>query len=97
VVDLEELSERVSASCSATPSDCSAVIIGLVAEISKSLDQGNIVRLGQLGSFQVSVQGTSSISPEELTSKNISRSSIVFRPGKKLKTMLNQLKFYKKK
>lgn len=97
VVDLEELSERVSDSCSVTPSDCSAVIIGLVTEICRSLDQGNIVRLGQLGSFQVSVQGTSSPSPEEVESKNISRSSIVFRPGKKLKNMLNQLKFYKKK
>ena len=96
-VDLEELSERVSDSCSATPSDCSAVIIGLVTEICRSLDQGNIVRLGQLGSFQVSVQGTSSPSPEEVSEANIASSSIIFRPGKKLKNMLNQLKFYKKK
>ena len=97
IADLEELSERVSESCSATPSDCYAVIIGLVTEICRSLDQGNIVRLGQLGSFQVSVQGTSSPSPEEVSEANIASSSIIFRPGKKLKKMLDQLKFYKKK
>ena len=95
VLDLEALSERISNSCSVTESDCHAVVISLVKEITTALDQGNIVRLGQLGSFQISVQSTSSPTPEEVDQSNIKRSSIVFRPGKRLKTMLKQLTFRK--
>jgi len=95
VLDLEALSERISDSCSVTESDCHAVVISLVKEITRALEQGNIVRLGQLGSFQISVQSTSSPTPEEVDKSNIKRSSIVFRPGKKLKSMLKQLVFKK--
>ncbi len=95
VLDLEDLSERVSISCSATQSDCYAVVIGLVKEITSALEQGNIVRLGQLGSFQISIQSTGSATPEEVDKSKIKRSSIIFRPGKKLKLMLKQLVFKK--
>nr|WP_315146012.1 HU family DNA-binding protein [uncultured Flavobacterium sp.] len=95
VLDLEALSERISDSCSVTESDCNAVVISLVKEITRALEQGNIVRLGQLGSFQISVQSTSSPTPDEVDKSNIKRSSIVFRPGKRLKTMLKQLVFKK--
>ena len=94
-LDLEALSERISSSCSVTESDCYAVVISLVKEIAVALEQGNIVRLGQLGSFQISVQSTGSPTPEEVDKSNIKRSSIIFRPGKKLKTMLKQLVFKK--
>lgn len=94
-LDLDDLSERISTSCSVTQSDCYAVVIGLVKEITDALEQGNIVRLGHLGSFQISVQSTASATPEEVNQSKIKRSSIIFRPGKKLKTMLKQLVFKK--
>jgi nucleoid DNA-binding protein len=71
------------------------VVIGLVNEITTALEQGNIVRLGHLGSFQISVQSTASTTPEEVDKSKIKRSSIVFRPGKKLKLMLKNLVFKK--
>ena len=95
VLDLDDLSERVSGSCSVTQSDCYAVVIGLVNEIAIALDQGNIVRLGHLGSFQISVKSKPSTSPEEVDASKIKSSSILFRPGKKLKTMLKKLVFKK--
>lgn len=95
-LDLDDLSERVAASCSVTPSDCYAVVIGLVNEIAKGLEQGQIVHLGHLGAFQVSVQSHASATPEEVNPSKIKRSTILFRPGKKLKQMLSQLTFIKK-
>lgn len=95
VMDLDDLSDRISSSCSVTQSDCYAVVIGLVNEITTALEEGNIVRLGHLGSFQISVQSTASPTPEEVDKSKIKRSSIVFRPGKKLKLMLKQLVFNK--
>ena len=96
-IDLEELAEQVSFSCSATPADCYLVIMSLVEEVSNSLEQGKIVRLGQLGSFQVSIKGSSSDTPEYVRPQNVTSSSILFRPGKKLKTMLKRLVFVPKK
>lgn len=95
VLDLDDLSDRVSSSCSITQSDCYAVVIGLVNEITTALEEGNIVRLGHLGSFQISIQSSGSATPEEVDKSKIKRSSIVFRPGKKLKLMLKQLVFKK--
>ena len=95
VMDLDDLSERISSSCSVTQSDCYAVVISLVNEIGTALEEGNIVRLGHLGSFQISVQSTASSTPEEVDHSKIKRSSILFRPGKKLKLMLQQLTFKK--
>lgn len=95
VLDLDDLSDRISASCSVTQSDCFAVVISLVNEISYALADGNIVRLGHLGSFQISVQSTASATPEEVNQSKIKRSSIIFRPGKKLKLMLKHLVFKK--
>lgn len=96
-IDLEELAEQVSFSCSATPADCYLVIMSLVEEVSNSLEKGKIVRLGQLGSFQVSIKGDSSATPEAIKAQNVKSSSILFRPGKKLKAMLNRLVFVPKK
>jgi predicted histone-like DNA-binding protein len=97
VVDLDKLTEQISNSTTLTETDCHAVIISLVNTVSKALDDGKIVRLGQLGTFQVSVKGTASATPEEISGKNISSASIVFRPGTRFKKMLTHLTFARKK
>ena len=97
VVDLDTLTEQISNSTTLTETDCHAVIISLVNTVSKALEEGKIVMLGQLGTFQVSVKGTSSTTPEEVSKKNISSASIVFRPGVRFKKMLQHLTFTRKK
>jgi predicted histone-like DNA-binding protein len=97
VVDLEMLATQISNSTTVTETDCHAVILSLVHAVSKELEEGNIVRLGYLGTFQVSVKGTGSATVEEVTAKNVTNASIVFRPGERLKKMLKKLKFVKKK
>jgi predicted histone-like DNA-binding protein len=95
-IDLEELSEQIAYSSSLTQSDCYAVIISLVAAVSRELDAGKIVRLGHLGAFQISVKGTASETPEAVSAKNVTSASVIFRSGKKFKTMLANLKFVRK-
>ena len=96
-VDLEELSEQIAYSSSLTQADCYAVIISLVTTVSRELDAGKIVRLGHLGAFQISVKGSASSTPEAVSPKNVTSASITFRPGKKLKDMLQELRFIRKK
>lgn len=97
VVDLDVLTEQISNSTTLTETDCHAVIISLVNTVSKALEDGKIVRLGQLGTFQVSVKGTASETAVEVSAKNISSASIVFRPGVRFKKMLQHLTFARKK
>lgn len=95
-IDLDELSEQIAYGSTLTQADCYAVIISLVATVSKELGAGKIVRLGQLGAFQVSVKGTASSSPQAVVPKNVKSASILFRPGKRFKAMLKELTFIKK-
>jgi predicted histone-like DNA-binding protein len=97
VIDLDELSQQISISTTLTETDCQAVVYSLVNMVSRELEKGNIVRLGHLGSFQVSVKGTPSPSPEMVTEKNIKSASIIYRPGVRFKKLLTNLKFSKKK
>jgi predicted histone-like DNA-binding protein len=95
VVDLEVLTALISASTTLTETDCHAVIISLVKTVTDALEEGKIVRLGQMGSFQISVKGSASPTPEGITAKNVGSASIVFRPGVRFKKMLKNLTFYK--
>jgi predicted histone-like DNA-binding protein len=91
IVDLDLLTEQISTSTTLTETDCQAVVYSLVHHISKALQDGNIVRLGHLGSFQISVKGTGSATPNEVTTKNIHSASIIYRPGPRFKKLLKSL------
>ena len=97
VIDLDQLTEQISTSTTLTETDCQAVVFSLVHHISRALQDGNIVRIGHLGSFQISVKGTSSDTAEEVTSKNINSASIVYRPGPRFKKLLKNLEYKRKR
>lgn len=96
-IDLDELADQISIKSTVSPADCYAVIVGLVNEISLSLEEGKIVRLGHLGSFQVSIKGTASANSIDVKPQNVKSASIIYRPGSRLKKMLGNLTFYRKK
>lgn len=97
VIDLETLSQQISESTTLTEADCQAVIISLVQTVSKALENGQIVRLGHLGSFQISVKGSGSATPEEVNASHVTSSSILYRPGVRFKAMLKKLHYIRKK
>jgi len=47
--------------------------------------------------FQISVKRAPSENPEEVVAAKIESASIIYRPGKRFKTMLKNLKFTKKR
>ena len=91
-----EIDNHFSGLAQSKPYSIKNVNGSLVEEVSNSLEQGKIVRLGNLGSFQVSIKGDSSDTPEAIKAQNVTIASILFRPGKKLKTMLKRLVFVPK-
>ena len=94
-VDLDRLAELISYQCTVTETDCYAVLLALEHNIIGELGQGRIVKLGRLGNFQVGISSKGSDTAAEVAASAITKSRILFRPGKKLRSMLNDVSFKK--
>ena len=93
--DLEDLAEVIKEISAISDSDCLAVINELEKAIVRELKDGNIVRLGKIGNFQISFSSDGVDSAEYVTSHLIKKPRIIFRPTSRMKELLNNLKFHK--
>lgn len=71
------------------------VLRSLEHNIINELKQGRIVRLGSLGNFQVSLSSDGKALADEVSALDIVKNRINFRPGKKLRQMLQQISYQK--
>ena len=93
--DMESLAEMIAYQSTLTDTDCYAVLRSLEHNIISELNQGRIVKLGSLGNFQVSISSDGKPKAEDVTASDITKSRILFRPGKKLRTLLGNLSYQK--
>ena len=93
--DMESLAEMIAYQSTLTDTDCYAVLRSLEHNIVNELRQGRIVKLGSLGNFQVSISSEGKITPEDVSAADITKSRILFRPGKKLRNLLGTLSYNK--
>ena len=96
-VNIREMSERIQASCTVTKADVYAVLVSMEDVIIDALKSGEIVRLGDLGTFQIGVSGKGTLTEEEYDSSLIQKARINFRPGAVLSNILGNLTFIKVK
>ena len=94
-VDLNDLAEIIATQCTVSKADCYAVLIALEGNIIRELKKGRIIRLGELGSFQIGISSEPSINLEEVSATSVKKARINFRPGFGLRSMLKNL-VYKK-
>ena len=94
-VNLDLLAEMISYQCTVTESDCYAVLISLEKNIISELGQGRIVKLGRLGNFQIGISSEGKDTADEVTDSAITKTRVLFRPGKRLRSLLNDLSFRK--
>lgn len=93
--NIRELSERIQQECTVTRADVMAVLTAFEHVIAESLANGEIVRLGDLGSFQISLSSQGAETKEKFTSSLITKRRILFRGGKTLSNTLATLDFEK--
>ena len=93
--DMEALAEMIAYQSTLTDTDCYAVLRSLEYNIINELKQGRIVKLGSLGNFQVSISSDGKETPEEVSAIDVTKSRILFRPGKKLRKLLGNLSYQK--
>jgi predicted histone-like DNA-binding protein len=94
-VGIIKLSRLISEQCTVTEADCLAVLASLEKQMINQLEEGRIVRLGRIGTFQIGVSSQGMDTPEEVTSNSIIKSRVLFRPAENLKNLLKTLRFSK--
>lgn len=92
---IRELSQRIQNECTVTRADVIAVLTALEGVVSDALANGEIVRLGELGSLRISLSGSGSILKEDYHQGLIEKARILFTSGKTLATTLSTLKYQK--
>ncbi|MBR5542215.1 MAG: HU family DNA-binding protein [Bacteroides sp.] len=94
-VNIRDMAERIQSTCTVHKSDVYAVLVALEDVVAEAIQNGEIVRLGELCTLQVSLSGKGAITEEDYTESLIKRAKINFRPGKVLANALDSLSFSK--
>ena len=94
-VSIREMSERIQSACTVNKADVYAVLVALEDVIAEALQNGEIVRLGDLCTLQVSLSGKGALTEEDYNTSLIKKKRINFRPGTVLANAMASLSFTK--
>lgn len=94
-INLREMAERIQSTCTVHKSDVFAVLVALEDVITEALKSGEIVRLGDLGTFQIGISSKGAATEEDYTDALIKKTRINFRPSSALMGALSGLTFQK--
>jgi DNA-binding protein HU-beta len=94
---VRNLAEQIAAISTVSPVDVAAVIEAFLTIVPKELANGNIVALGDFGSFSLRTRGEGAETAEQVTGRNITKVLTTFRPGKRFKEALANVNFEKAK
>lgn len=84
-IDVKTISEELSDASTLNSVDIRAVLFGLEKSLLKYLQDGYIVKFGDLGTFRPSVGGVGADTADELTASSVTKKRIVFTPSPILK------------
>ena len=93
VMDLREIADRIQVESTVTRADVQAVLTALCGVVCDGLKNGEIVRLGDLGSLQITLSSEGTKEAKDFTSSNIKKARIRFRPGTDLEEILPNLSY----
>ena len=88
--------EIAEGSTTVSDTDVLAVLNDLTKVLKRHLSNGEIVRFGDFGTFQVALTSSGAETAEKFNATLIKGSKVTFRPGVDLKEMLATLKFERK-
>ena len=94
-VSAEEFSEVLTKKTRVNAIDCLKVLITVADEISTHLSEGNIVRVGHLGSFRISIRSGTADCPDSITPESLGTPKIIFTPSKEIKRKLEEIRYEK--
>ncbi|MDR2775829.1 MAG: HU family DNA-binding protein [Tannerella sp.] len=95
---LRRLSKEIAeGSTTVSDTDVLAVLNDLTKVLRRHLENGEIVRFGDFGSFQITLTSDGAEAAEKFHASLVKSPKVTFRPGIDLKEMLSTLKYEKAK
>jgi predicted histone-like DNA-binding protein len=94
-ISLESLTRAIEKTSTVNGADIRAVLYAMVEEAVGGLSDGRIIRLGDLGSFRITLSSEGKNTAEEVTGNSVKKTGVIFTPGKRLQEMLKTAKFTK--
>ena len=92
---LAGLTKEIEKISTVSGADIRAVLYAMVDVMTTSLADGQVVRLGDLGSLRVSIGSQGQEKAEDVKASTITSSKVIFTPSKGIKDMLATLQFEK--
>jgi predicted histone-like DNA-binding protein len=92
---LDSMTTEIEKRCTVNGADIRAVLYSMVEVTSEALQEGRIVRLGELGSLRMSLSSEGREKEEDVNYTAIRGGNILFNPGPKLKGSLLSMKYQK--
>lgn len=95
VLNLQDIIKSIEQRCTVSGADIHAALYALVDVAIDGLEDGSIVRLGELGSFRISLHSKGKDVASEVKSSDITGARVIFTPGTRIKMMIKTAKFQK--
>jgi predicted histone-like DNA-binding protein len=93
--DTHAIAKSINSMSTVSSVDTAAVLEAFLNVVPDKLADGNIVELGDFGTFRVSVSSEGAAAAEEVTARSITDVRVLFTPGKRFKRALNAAEFQK--
>ncbi|ADQ80739.1 DNA-binding protein [Paludibacter propionicigenes WB4] len=95
-ITLKQISREIAENSSTvSDTDVLAVLNDLTKILNRHLKNGEIVRFGDFGTFQINIKSEGAESEEKFTTAMITDTKVTYRPGSDVREMLNNIKFEK--
>lgn len=96
-LDLNDMARKLSNGSTVRQSDVYAVLIGLIEQMKFDLADGYRIKLGELGSFSISLKSKGHLDSKKINARSIIGNKIQYRPTKQFKSCFRTLRYYKSK
>ena len=93
--DTHSIARSINSMSTVSSVDTAAVLEAFLQVVPEKLAEGNIVELGDFGTFRVSVSSDGQDQAEDVTARNITDVRVLFNPGKRFVQVLNTVEFQK--
>lgn len=94
-ITLEGLTRSIEKTSTVNGADIRAVLYAMVEEAVAGLEDGRILRLGDLGSLRITISSEGKATAAEVNATTVKKAGVIFTPGSKLQTMLKNAKYSK--
>jgi len=93
--DTHAVAKSINSMSTVSSVDTAAVLEAFLTVVPEKLAEGNIVELGDFGTFRVSLSSEGAATLAEVTANHITDARVIFTPGKRFKQALSAMQFEK--